>query len=194
MRRAFLSPGSRSRLDIRLAGICALLALSACSLDDATSPAGTRNTPTYDYVWGPYQLLTADHGGGAEISHTRVIGATGGQLALGLHELVVPAGAVSNPTVFRMSKKLGPHIVVDLEATDHKTGRVVDTFAKPVELRLSYRLLPLNGRDLNRMVIFWLKDGNEDGELVPIPTRIDHKTKQIVGSLMHFSQYAMGMN
>ena len=194
MRRAFLSPGSHKRLVIRLAGICALLALSACNMDDATSPAGTRNKPSYDYVWGPYQLLPADHGGAADISHTRVIGATGGQLALGLHELVVPAGAVSNPTVFRMSKKLGAYIVVDLEANDQKTGRVVDTFATPVELRLSYRLLPLNGRDLNRMVIFWLKDGSEDGELVPVPTRIDHKNKQIVGSLVHFSQYAMGMN
>jgi hypothetical protein len=155
---------------------------------------GTRNSPSYDYVWGPYELVTGDHWSETEISHTRVIGANGGQLALGLHELVVPAGAVSNPTVFRMSKKPGPNVVVDLAAQDHKTGRVINTFAQPVELRLSYRFVPLNGRDLNRMVIFWLKDGTENGELVPVPTRIDHRNKQIVGALTHFSRYAMGMN
>lgn len=182
------------RLEMKLARICALLALSACTMEDATSPVGTRNSPSYDFTAGQYQLVIGTNWSNLEISSSRVIGAGGGQLTLGLHELVIPEGAVSKATVFRMSKKYGPHILVDLEATDQQSGRAVADFARPVELRLSYRFVPINGADLNRMTILWLKQGSETGELVPVPTYIDRKHKQLVGSLTHFSRYAMGMN
>ena len=182
------------RLDMKLAGICALLALSACNISDATSPVGTHNSPSYDYTAGQFQLVTGTNWSNIEITSARVIGPSGGQLTLGLHELVIPEGAVDKPTVFRMSKKLGPHILVDLEATDQRTGRSVDAFERPVELRLSYRFVAINGADLNRMVILWLKEGSTTGELVPVPTRLIRQTKHIAASLTHFSRYAMGMN
>ena len=182
------------RLKTMVAGICALLALSACDVDRATSPVGTRNSPSYDYVAGSYQLVTSTNWDNMEITATRVIGSNGGRLTLGLHELVIPEGAVSKPTVFRMSKKLGPHILVDLEANDQRSGAVVDSFDQPVQLHLSYRFVHITGAELNRMAILWLKQGSETGELVPVPTHIVRKTKHIVGSLTHFSRYAMGMN
>ena len=182
------------RLEMRLAGFSALLALSACNMTDATSPVGTHNSPSYDYTDGSYQLVNGTNWDNMEISSSRIIGPNGGQLTLGLHELLIPEGAVSKPTVFRMSKKMGPHILVDLEAREHKSGLVVQTFAHPVELRLSYKFVPITGAELNRMAILWLKQGSENGELVPVPTRIDRKHKQLVGSLTHFSRYAMGMN
>jgi hypothetical protein len=182
------------RLEMRLAGFSALLALSACNMTDATSPVGTHNSPSYDYTNGSYQLVTGTNWDNMEISSSRIIGPNGGQLTLGLHELVIPEGAVSKPTVFRMSKKMGPHILVDLEARDQKSGQEIDAFAQSVELRLSYKFVPLTGAELNRMAILWLKQGSETGELVPVPTHIDRKHKQLIGSLTHFSRYAMGMN
>ena len=161
---------------------------------NATSPAGTRNDPSYDYTAGQYQLVSGTNWSNIQINSSRVIGPAGGQLTLGLHELVIPEGAVSKPTVFRMSKQLGPHILVDLEAVDQKSGQELDSFDRPVELRLSYRFVPINGADLNRMVILWLKEGSTTGELVPVPTRLVRQTKHVVGSLTHFSRYAMGMN
>ncbi len=178
-----------------LPGLLVLLALSACEIEQPTSPVGQIDRPSYDtYNWGTYQLVTGTNWNNIEISNTRVIDAHGGRLTLGLHELVVPAGAVNKPTVFRMSKKIGPHVVVDLVAADQKSGVAVDTFAKPVELRLSYRFVPIHPSDFKRMAIFWLKDGSEQGELVPVPTRVERKTRHLIGSLTHFSQYAMGLN
>ena len=181
-------------LEMRLAGFSALLAVSACNMTDATSPVGTYNLPSYDYTNGSYQLVTGTNWDNMEISSSRIIGPNGGQLTLGLHELVIPEGAVTKPTVFRMSKKMGPHILVDLEARDQKSGQEIDAFAQSVELRLSYKFVPLTGAELNRMAILWLRQGSETGELVPVPTHIDRKHKQLIGSLTHFSRYAMGMN
>ena len=182
------------RLEMKLAGFSALLALSACNSPDATSPVGTHNAPSYNHTDGSYQLVTGTHWDNMDISSSRVIGPNGGHLTLGLHELVIPEGAVSKPTVFRMSKTSGPHILVDLEAHEQRSGQEINTFAQPVELRLSYKFVPITGAELNRMAILWLKQGSETGELVPVPTHIDRKHKQLVGSLTHFSRYAMGMN
>lgn len=151
--------------------------------------------PSYDtYAFGSYQLVTESTWESIELSSTRVIGPSGGRLALELHQLVVPAGAVSRPTVFRMTKTLGPQVRVDLTATDQATGMVVNAFPEPVELWLSYRFARISNADAGRLVVLWLKDDSASGELVPIPTRVERRTRHVVGELTHFSQYAMGMN
>jgi hypothetical protein len=173
-----------------------LLALSACSdITEPTSPVGSLDRPSYDtYTYGSYELVTGSSWNLIRISNSRVIGAAGGRVNLGLHELVVPAGAVKKPTVFRMSKQLGPHVLVDLSATDKASGAPVDSFARSVELRLSYRFIRISEADLRRAVVLWLKDESASGELVPVPTQVDRRTKHLIGSLTHFSQYAMGLN
>jgi hypothetical protein len=93
-----------------------------------------------------------------------------------------------------MSKTIGAHLRVELNAVDRATGEPVDSFARPIELRLSYRFLPLRGVDVRRLVVLWLKDDSETGELVPVPTTVVPRSRYVVGSLTHFSQYAMGLN
>jgi hypothetical protein len=174
---------------------CALLLmLGACVDRDAAAPVANVSHPSSDYVYtyGTYQLVGASDWNAIKISNSHLIGREGGRLTLGLDELVVPPGAVKQPTTFTMTREIGPHIMVELNAFDRKTGAVVDTFDKPVELKLSYRFARVSNPE--RLVVLWLKDARSDGELVPMPTTVLPKTKYIVGSLMHFSQFAMGLN
>jgi hypothetical protein len=70
------------RLEMQLTSICALLALSACNMEDATSPVGTRNLLGYDFTARRYQLVSRTNWGHVEISSSRVVG-SGGEDALG---------------------------------------------------------------------------------------------------------------
>ena len=178
-------------------GCALLLAMSACDSTDAIAPtAATYLQPGSDlvYTWGPYELVGSEDWASVKISTTHVIGPEGGRVVLGLDELIIPRGAVASQTVFRMTRQLGPHIVVDLKAHDRRTGAVVDTFQQPLELKLSYRFTRLSHADLNRLVVLWLKEDRSDGELIPMPTRVVPRTRQVVATLTHFSQYAMGLN
>jgi hypothetical protein len=177
-------------------GCALLLTTAACDGGETLAPTEALSTPSSDlvYMWGPYQLVGSDDWSSLEITTTHTIGPQGGRIALGLDELVVPRGAVTSQTVFQMTRQLGPHIVVDLKAHDRRTGAVVNTFQQPLELRLSYRFTRLSQADMNRLVVLWLKDDRSDGELVPMPTRVVTRSRQVVGTLTHFSQYAMGMN
>jgi hypothetical protein len=185
----------RARLLPGLSIACAMmLMLAACDGNEATAPADAVAAPSHDYVYtyGTFQLVSAQTWNVVKISNTHVIGPEGGRLSLGLDELVVPAGAVQTQTVFKMTRQLGPHIMVDLNAYDRRTGAVIDTFAQPLELKLSYLFARVPQPE--RLVVLWLKDESSDGELVPMPTRVSTRTRQVIGSLTHFSQYAMGMD
>lgn len=175
---------------------CALLLmLAACDgKKDATAPVAYVAQPNNDYVYtfGPYELVGATNWNAIKISNSHLIGREGGRLTLGLDELIVPAGAVMQPTLFRMIRHVGPHIQVELNAFDRNTGVVVDSFKKPVQLKLSYRFARVSNPE--RLVVLWLKDERSNGELVPMPTTVLPRTKSVVGSLTHFSQFAMGLN
>ena len=186
---------ARQRLLPGLSVACAtMLMLAACDARETMAPSAPVGEPSHDYVYtyGTFQLVGSGTWNVVKLSNTHVIGREGGRLSLGLDELIVPAGAVSAPTVFKMTRQLGPHILVDLNAYDRQTGAVVDTFTQPLELRLSYLFARVPQPE--RLVVLWLKDESSDGELVPMPTRVSTRTKQVIGSLMHFSQYAMGLN
>lgn len=178
-------------------GCAMLLMMAACDGEEAMAPVtGQKAAYSSDlvYTWGAYELVGSENWSTIKLSATHVIGPEGGRLVLGLDELVVPRGAVQRATVFEMTRQLGPHVLVDLNAHDRRTGAVVDTFQRPLELKLSYRFTRLSQADMNRLVVLWLKDDRSDGELVPMPTRVVTRTRQVVGTLTHFSQYAMGMN
>lgn len=174
--------------------LAAALVLCGCDRMEPTAPVD-RNPVTANYgMLSGYQLVIGPNWSSLHISNTHVIGRGGGRVTLGLHELIVPPHAVQRPTVFRMTAMLGPHIVLDLSARDQGTGTEVSTFPKPLELRLSYRFLPLVSTQRDRLVVVWLKDDTEFGELVPVPTVVSTQQQYISGTITHFSQYAMGMN
>jgi hypothetical protein len=176
-------------------GLAMVVTLVGCAETDPTAPF-EQHAPRADYVdtYGSYQLVIGPSWTFMHISNSHVIGPQGGRLTLGWHELIVPPGAVQQPTVFRMTAKLGLHIVVDLTAADRVSGIPVTTFPLPLELKLSYRFFPMNAAQRDRLLVLWLKDDSPTGELVPVPTIVNAQRRYISGSITHFSQYAMGMN
>jgi len=174
---------------------CVALALLLVGCDRAQTFAPIEPaTPINFDSYSNYELVIGPDWNAVHFSTTAVIGQDGGRLALGFHELIVPAQAVQRPTVFRMTAKPGLHVVLDLTATDRVSGEPVTKFPRPLELRMSYRFLPLARAQQDRLVVLWLKDDATTGELVPVPTVVSPLQNHISGTITHFSQYAMGMN
>jgi hypothetical protein len=173
-------------------GAALIWALAGCSGDSATAPAVTPNLD-YGFTWGTYTLVQTSVTSFA-VSNTALIGPAGGRLRLGLHELVVPAGAVNNWTRFTMSTMYGHHVVVDLEAVDLRTGAEVRQFPVRLQLRLSYLLLLVPRSEVHKLTVLWMKDDRADGELVPMPTTVQPSQYYITGWLDHFSRFLVGMN
>lgn len=122
-----------------------------------------------------------------------LIGPVGGTLAVDNHEVVVPAGAVSNPTEFSMVVLDGRVIEVDLTATDPETGDDVGGkgFKRPVQLSLSYADARVKKRDIDDLVIVRL---HEDGTREVLPSTVNRETQQVTAELDHFSRYALCSN
>ena len=118
-----------------------------------------------------------------------IIGLDGGILRLDNHSLVVPAGAVLEPTLFQMERVESRQVVVDLTAT--RNGRDVGEqgFVKPVTLSLSYE--GLNVSDPSRLFILRVMP---DGRHERLPSVVDRENKTVSAELDHFSKYAMACN
>ena len=116
-----------------------------------------------------------------------VIGQAGGALAIGQHHLSVPAGAVTGPTLFTMTRVNDKNLQVDLTATralPNDVGRV--GFRVPLKLTVNYRSIRIP--DPTQLKVVWIKP---DGTTVPQETEVDTKGKFVIGSLNHFSAYAL---
>lgn len=120
---------------------------------------------------------------------TAVIDQNGGSLAIGKNVLTVPAGAVDGPTTFTMTKLVN-EIEVGLTATRLLPNDVGSRgFNVPLKLSLSYAgatEVPANAAELK---VLWVK---ADGSIEAQPTAVNTSGKFAVGSLTHFSQYALG--
>lgn len=127
---------------------------------------------------------------------TAIIGEKGGTLRAGYHTLVVPPGAVGDPTWFRMEVIPGAHILVDLSAREIDDGKVdhsdpVYKFDRPLNLILSYEKV-LSKSDVERLrnVYLYL---DSPRYLVPLESRIDYEHKTLSSPIWHFSQYGMAI-
>ena len=106
---------------------------------------------------------------------TAIIDENGGELNIGPHRLLVPAGAVSAPTTFVMSKVPG-EIEVGLTATRlllNDVGRA--GFLKPVRLTLSYD-----------------NASNVTADAEPQQSYVDQDANEVGANLNHFSIYTVG--
>jgi hypothetical protein len=118
-----------------------------------------------------------------------IIDQNGGSLSIGNHVLTVPVGAVDGPTTFTMTK-LVDEIEVGLTATRILPNDVGHAgFHVPVRLSLSYANAAEVPADLNSLKILWVQD---DGTMVPQASSLDAAGEVVVGSLDHFSAYALG--
>jgi hypothetical protein len=169
-----------------------LALMTACTDTTAPEPAVA---PSHDYslTVGTYELLQTSRTT-FEVSNTNIIGPAGGVLYLGLHQLVVPRGAVKGLTRFKMTSKFGNNVIVDLTATDLATGRLVTQFPVELQLKLSYLLLGVSRSDAHRLTIVWLKDESTAGEIEPVRTTLQPGQYYAVGWIDHFSRFAMAMN
>jgi hypothetical protein len=167
--------------------------LTACGMDEAAGPEPVV-APSSDYTLniGTYQLVQTSNTT-FELSNTRVIGPAGGVLYLGLHQLVVPRGAVSGLTRFTMTSKFGNNVIVDLSAVD-MAGNTVSQFPVALQLRLNYMLLGVRPGDAHRLQIVWLKDDSPTGAVEPVKTTVQPLMYYATGWVTHFSQFAMAMN
>jgi len=117
-----------------------------------------------------------------------IIDQNGGSLSIGNHVLTVPVGAVDGPTTFTMTK-LVDEIEVGLTATRLLPNDVGHAgFNVPVRLSLSYANATEVPADLSSLKIVWVKP---DGQMEPQPSALDTAGEVVVGTLNHFSGYAL---
>lgn len=119
-----------------------------------------------------------------------IIDENGGELSLGQHKLVVPAGAVSGATTFEITKVDGDDIRVKLTATQLTTNDIGSAgFAKPVRLTLSYKNAAEMPENESELTILWVKlDGTKEAQA----SNVDVTGKRVSAELGHFSDYAIG--
>jgi hypothetical protein len=133
--------------------------------------------PTLQRVLGTLQLLTCSRQPYAQA--TAVIGPAGGQLVVGAHRLVIPAGALSSPVRITAEQVSGTVNSVRFSPEGLK-------FAKPATLTMSYGnclLIPLR-----KQVVYT----NEQLRILAVVTSLDLRlTRTVTGLINHFSRYAV---
>lgn len=178
-----------------------LLAILSTLLLSSCEPPGNPVAPAAS---GESQLLSGTDGLftrvgttlGLTLQASELIGSAGGTVALFGHSLSVPAGAVSQPTVFTITQLPTGYLEVDLRALvvglwgtrDVGSGGFQD--GKRVRFRMSYAAAT-GAIDPSRLVILRLLD---DGGIEEIPTSVDPSTETVVVDLEHFSRYCMAMD
>src|SRR5687768_2125996 len=109
---------SRSMTRGLMMAALALMVSAGCEqADRAVSPVTTQSA----VVVSDNQQYTLVEGtlpaGLPALEVSQLIGVTGGTLSLAGHSIVVPAGAVTQPTLFTMTLGLNGYVEVELEAT-----------------------------------------------------------------------------
>lgn len=171
----------------RLIGMLFLAALAvvsiSCSRDQGATDPGTSEVAAPELLLNnlTIQLLKCTPQGYVYAGQT--IGAGGGTIHVGNHELVVPAGAL-NRTVF---------ISMQMNADTTNSVKLLPeglTFApgKPAELTLSYANCGLVNSLLPKQIAYT----TDQLQILRLLTSYDNKlTKKVSAPLQHFSRYAV---
>lgn len=149
---------------------------------------------TVHLVLAPLRILS--------VSDREVIDQAGGRLhATDLltgssYDLVVPAGAVSGPTIFTLVVPPGNHYEADLTAQVRQAdGTLLDVgkrgFQHPVTLSIRY-LSPLELIIPSKLFIAWIDDNG--AILQGLPSKSSLLTTTVQADLAHFSRYALASN
>lgn len=125
---------------------------------------------------------------------TELIGLNGGTLNNLGHRLVVPSGAVDQPTTFSLGVLLNGRVQLDLNA--YAPGRSGQTnvgeegFDRLVRVDMTYRRAN-NIRDERKLVILRLNPRGLGYVHEVMPTTVDRRNDRATTWLDHFSGYAM---
>ena len=149
----------------------------SASLGSLLDPALQLLDPTLQKVLSTLQLLTCSRQQYVQV--TAVIGPAGGQLVVGAHQLVIPAGALSTPVRITAEQVSGTVNSVRFSPEGL-------TFAKPATLTMSYGnclLVPLR-----KQVVYT----NEQLKILEVVKSLDLRlTSTVTGLINHFSRYAV---
>ncbi|MEX2584595.1 MAG: hypothetical protein WD766_15105, partial [Gemmatimonadota bacterium] len=115
------------------------------------------------------------------------IGSAGGELHIGTHTLHVPSGAVSEPTVFSMSRSDDDLLRIKLSATrvDHNDIGA-SGFDVPVKLTIDFTEAEDMPEDASQLEVLFFRP---DGLVEPFSTHLDVEAGKATGDLPHFSDY-----
>jgi hypothetical protein len=120
-----------------------------------------------------------------------VIGTAGGVVTLGKNALLVPSGAVSAPTTFRIQKLDGDHARLHLTASrygDNDVGRT--GFLKPVRLMMSYEgASNLSSSEASELRVMYIRP---DQLVEVLPSTVNYYDRWVGTDLRHFSEYGIG--
>lgn len=181
---------SRKMLRMGLALTLASVAVIAgCDRGNVSSPELTA--PRAPVATPGISMMRAAQPGQQKVA-VQMIGAQGGTIELDGRRLIVPAGAVSTPTLFKVTISSDQFVRVELKATrrNHK-GNDDDVggqgFARPIRLEFSYTLAS-GVTDPSKLGIAWVR---EDGTMVRLPSVVNTGKKTVSSDLEHFSGYAL---
>ena len=131
------------------------------------------------------------------VSTNGVIGLNGGQLSLLGHTLTVPAGAVSQPTVFTLTVLPTGYVEVNLTATlTSVLGLVLNVgeqgFAKPVPITLSYARAT-NVTDPSELTVVHVGGLLGYRNIQAVTSQVDTTSQTVTAELEHFSRYSLAI-
>lgn len=121
----------------------------------------------------------------------QIIGVNGGTISVLGHSLIVPPGAVSQPTIFAINVLPSGYVEVHLTATLTDLLRGIlnigsQGFDEPVTVKLSYAR-STNIKDPSKLIVLRAKGTN--GLPQPMPSTVDTVNKTVTADLDHFSRY-----
>lgn len=169
-----------------LSALALALVVAGCeNLSNSTSPDLSPSRASR-------HIVAQETGCALNASISAVVDGSGGILKVCKHFLTIPAGAVSGPTVFSMTK-LDSEIKVDLTATS--VGSLVVNnvgaagFIKPLTLTLNYGSAVTLPANLSSMGIYWVKG---DGTVEPLSSVVETVNQRVLAHPTHFSAYEIG--
>jgi hypothetical protein len=163
--------------------------LSACD----SSPTGVEFKRQDDIVIGngTHTFTFPITGPNGEDIAFQYITPQGGRVAAGGHEMLVPAGAVSQPTWFLMSVVASDRIQVKLKAWRASDWAPVSQFPVSNPIRLNLNVSKVTGIDLSQLVVVYLPDERFDGRKEAVLSTLSADAKMLTGYVSHFSMYAV---
>ncbi|HZI23380.1 MAG TPA: hypothetical protein VFD76_12710 [Gemmatimonadales bacterium] len=161
--------------------VCALAFSSGCG--DRTLTAPRAPAPSADLIGsllGATGLLQCSNLPYA--STTKTIGSGGGTLSAGPHTLVIPPGALAQPTTITMTLPTG----LGVNAVQFRPAGL--QFQKPAALTMSYANCSLLGKLLPKQIAYT----TDDLQILYYLLSLDNLLgKYVTGQVNHFSSYVV---
>jgi hypothetical protein len=161
--------------------VCALALASACGDGAPTAPQPSApSAGLIGSLLGPTGLLQCSTLPYA--STTQTIGTAGGRLSVGPHTLVIPPGALTNPTTITMTLPTRSGV----NAVNFKPAGL--QFQTPARLTMSYANCQLLGSLLPKRIAYT----TDNLQIISYLLSLDNLlSKSVTGKLNHFSDYVI---